>query len=87
MWFVLGFLLIVWATDTGALVFGKLIGGTKLAPKLSPGKTWAGTIGGTITAAVVFVPISPLFLRSIRGGLAFAAALSVVAHLGDLLNP
>src|SRR6185312_2385185 len=51
---VLGMFLIVWSTDTGALIFGKLIGGRKLWPSVSPGKTWAGTIGGSVTAAVVF---------------------------------
>ena len=49
--------LVVWATDTGALVFGNLIGGPKLAPRLSPNKTWAGTIGGIVTAAVVFAAL------------------------------
>ncbi len=39
---VMGMFLIVWATDTGALVFGKLIGGKKIAPKLSPGKSLGG---------------------------------------------
>ena len=51
---MLGLFLIVWATDTGALVFGKLIGGRKLWPAVSPGKTWAGTIGGSVTAVAVF---------------------------------
>jgi phosphatidate cytidylyltransferase len=41
---VLGLFMIVWATDTGALVFGKLIGGPKIAPRLSPGKTWSDFI-------------------------------------------
>ena len=41
-WLIIGLFLAVWATDTGALVFGKLIGGKKIAPRLSPGKTWAG---------------------------------------------
>lgn len=86
IWLVLVLFLIVWATDTGALVFGKLIGGKKLAPKLSPGKTWAGTIGGTFTAVVVFTPFIALFGADILVALAFAVGLSVVAHLGDLLE-
>ena len=86
MWFILALFAIVWATDTGALVFGKLIGGAKLAPKLSPGKTWAGTIGGTVTAVVVFAPFIALFGADILSALGFAAGLSVVGHLGDLLE-
>jgi len=86
VWFVLGLFAIVWATDTGALVFGKLIGGKKLAPRLSPGKTWAGTIGGTITAVVVFAVFTAVFAVDMVSALAFAALLSIVAHLGDLLE-
>lgn len=86
MWFILGLFAIVWATDTGALVFGKLIGGAKLAPRLSPGKTWAGTIGGTVTAVVFFAPFIAIFGADILAALLFAAGLSVVAHLGDLLE-
>jgi phosphatidate cytidylyltransferase len=86
IWLVLGLFAIVWATDTGALIFGKLIGGKKLAPKLSPGKTWAGTIGGTVTALVVFLPFVAIFAVNAFSALAFAAGLSVVAHLGDLLE-
>jgi len=86
IWLVLALFAIVWATDTGALIFGKLIGGRKLAPKLSPGKTWAGTIGGTVTALVVFFPFVAIFAVNAVSALAFAAGLSVVAHLGDLLE-
>lgn len=85
-WYVLALFIIVWATDTGALVFGKLIGGKKLAPKLSPGKTWAGTIGGTVTAVAVFAPYAALFAPNLPLALFFAAGLSIVAHLGDLLE-
>ena len=85
-WYVLGLFLIVWSTDTGALVFGKLIGGRRIAPKLSPGKTWAGTIGGTVTAMAVFALYIALFTFNFTATLAFATGLSIVAHLGDLLE-
>jgi phosphatidate cytidylyltransferase len=83
---VLGLFLIVWATDTGALVFGKLIGGPKMAPRISPGKTWSGTIGGSITAAVVFAAYIAFFSFNVLAGVVFALGLSVVAHLGDLFE-
>jgi len=83
---VLGLFLIVWATDTGALVFGKLIGGPKLAPRLSPGKTWAGTIGGSITAMVVFGFYIALFGFDAEAGMVFAFLFSFVAHAGDLFE-
>ena len=84
---VAGMLLLIWATDTGALVFGNLIGGPRLAPKLSPGKTWAGTIGGSLSGALIFA----FYIHSLLGGAALPAFLfglvfSVVAHAGDLLE-
>ena len=83
---VLGLFLIVWATDTGALVFGKLIGGKKIAPRLSPGKTWAGTIGGSITAAFVFSLYIALFSFNALLAMLYAFAFSFVAHGGDLFE-
>jgi phosphatidate cytidylyltransferase len=83
---VLGLFLIVWATDTGALVFGKLIGGRKLAPRLSPGKTWAGTIGGSITAALVFGLYIAFFGFNVVSAMLFALIFSLAAHGGDLLE-
>ena len=85
-WYILGLFLIVWATDTGALVFGKLIGGKKIAPRISPGKTWAGTIGGSITAATVFAAYIAFFSFNVLVAIVFAIGLSVVAHLGDLFE-
>jgi phosphatidate cytidylyltransferase len=83
---VLGLFLIVWATDTGALVFGKLIGGKKIAPRLSPGKTWAGTIGGSITAAIVFGLYIAFFGFNAPLAALFAFGFSIAAHGGDLFE-
>jgi phosphatidate cytidylyltransferase len=83
---VLGLFLIVWATDTGALVFGKLIGGKKIAPKLSPGKTWAGTIGGSVTAAMVFGLYIAFFGFNAVLAMLYALVFSLVAHGGDLFE-
>jgi phosphatidate cytidylyltransferase len=83
---ILGMFLIVWATDTGALVFGKLIGGKKIAPRLSPGKTWAGTIGGSITAAAVFGLYIAFFGFNIWLAMLFAFVFSFAAHGGDLFE-
>jgi phosphatidate cytidylyltransferase len=85
-WYIMGLFLIVWATDTGALVFGKLIGGAKIAPRLSPGKTWAGTIGGTVTAVAIFALYIAFFTFNVSAALLFAVGMSIVAHLGDLLE-
>jgi phosphatidate cytidylyltransferase len=83
---VLGLFLLVWATDTGALVFGKLIGGKKIAPRISPGKTWSGTIGGSITAAVVFAAYIAFFGFNALLGMVYAFVFSFVAHGGDLFE-
>jgi phosphatidate cytidylyltransferase len=83
---VLGLFLIVWSTDTGALVFGKLIGGKKLAPQISPGKTWAGTIGGSVTAAMVFGLYIAFFGFDALLAMLFAFVFSFAAHGGDLFE-
>jgi phosphatidate cytidylyltransferase len=78
---VLVLLLIVWATDIAAYLAGRLIGGPKLAPAISPGKTWSGAAGGLAGALVVAVVASPG-----AWGLAMAAVLSVVSQMGDLME-
>jgi len=84
---VLGLFVIVWATDTGALIVGNLVGGPRLAPKLSPGKTWSGTLGGSLIAGLAFGGFAVLlngtgFLAAFLFGFLF----SFVAHAGDLFE-
>jgi phosphatidate cytidylyltransferase len=83
---IVGLFLIVWATDTGALIFGNLIGGPRLAPRLSPAKTWAGTFGGSVTAAIIFGLYILLLGGTFWIGALFALFFSSVAHAGDLFE-
>ncbi|MDP3316358.1 MAG: CDP-archaeol synthase [Devosia sp.] len=77
---------VIFATDTGAYFMGRQIGGEKLAPDISPGKTWSGAIGGfaigTLAGLVLWlivVPSSPWWI-----GLALAASMSIMGQVGDL---
>lgn len=83
-------LVITWTCDTAAMFGGKLVGGPRLAPVISPGKTWAGAVAGVLGAVVV----APLYLRWALGpaGIVLSAAqatgvaaiLAVVGQAGDL---
>jgi phosphatidate cytidylyltransferase len=55
---VLWLMAVVWASDIGAYAFGRLIGGPRLAPRISPNKTWAGLAGGIGLAAVASVVVA-----------------------------
>jgi len=85
-------LISVWATDTFAYVSGKTIGGPKLAPKISPNKTWAGLIGGALGSALslmalaIFLPNHLIF--SGFGCISYfvmGLVLAIFGQLGDLL--
>ncbi|HEX4172402.1 MAG TPA: phosphatidate cytidylyltransferase [Acetobacteraceae bacterium] len=84
---VLFLLCVVWSNDVGAYLLGRLIGGPRLAPRTSPGKTWSGAAGGLLVAiaagliaAHVLSGVPPL--RAMPA----AALLGVVAQGGDLLE-
>ena len=83
---IVGLFAIVWATDSGALVCGNLIGGPRLAPRLSPSKTWAGTVGGSIVAALAFASFIYYLHGAPRQAFIFGLLLSFTAHAGDLFE-
>lgn len=76
---------IVWTTDTFAYICGRLIGGPKLWPALSPRKTWAGTVGGVVFAGMAAAAFAVLIPGNAPLALAVAGVgLSLVAQVGDL---
>lgn len=85
---VMVLLLLIWASDIGAYVTGRTIGGPKLAPSISPGKTWSGAIGGLIAAgavgaiAALILGHGPFSWRST----VFAVVVGAISQAGDLLE-
>ncbi len=91
----LWFILMVWSVDIGAYAVGSNLKGPKLAPKISPNKTWSGLIGGVILSAAVSylymyttknifditMPISEQVKFAILG-----AVIAVIAQIGDLIE-
>jgi phosphatidate cytidylyltransferase len=77
-------LLIVWIADIGAYFVGKGFGRVKLAPAISPGKTWEGVLGG-LTAVVLLAAIgSPTLGIGIAVLVPFCLAVSMLSVVGDL---
>ena len=82
-------MLLIWASDIGAYLAGRLIGGPRLAPLISPGKTWSGAAGGVAAAlAVGWAAAWGAGGLATSEGLVRAAAvalvLCVIGQLGDL---
>lgn len=77
--------LVVVATDAGAYFAGRRFGGRKLAPRISPNKTWAGLIGGIVSAEIIG-GVFAIFVLGRSGAelLAVAAILSLASQMGDL---
>ncbi|MDF2771669.1 MAG: phosphatidate cytidylyltransferase [Geminicoccaceae bacterium] len=84
-------LVLTWASDIGAFFVGRTIGGRKLIPAVSPGKTISGALGGlavTVVVAWLYVRFvlapTALLTMSVAGAVAFGAVISVAAQIGDL---
>lgn len=82
-------LLLVWSADIGAYFAGRRFGRRKLAPRVSPGKSWEGVIGGlvaTTVLAVIFALWQSLSFKVGVGLVIVTIAVTLVSVLGDLLE-
>ena len=80
-------LLAVWAGDAAAYFVGRLVGRHKLAPTVSPGKSWEGLIAGTVaTVAVTFIAVYEQSFLTIGESLVLGVVIAIVAPLGDLFE-
>ncbi|WP_105416350.1 MULTISPECIES: phosphatidate cytidylyltransferase [Neorhizobium] len=78
---------VVWATDILAYFVGRALKGPKLAPRISPGKTWSGAIGGTVSGVVASSVLTlGVFSRLSIWTVAIAFLLSVASQIGDLFE-
>jgi len=77
-------LVLVWAADTGAFVAGKAFGRHRLAPLVSPGKTWEGVAGGLLLAAAVALLASPSLHQPYLPLALVGIAVAVFSVIGDL---
>lgn len=73
----------VWATDIGAYFAGRTFGGPKLAPTISPNKTWSGLVGGIVAALIVGLLLSRFAGLPLQLAIA-SPILAVIAQIGDL---
>ena len=82
------FFLVIWANDIGAYIVGTILKGPSIFPTFSPGKTWAGSIGGVIIASSIALLFRDGFLLGFDTVIILlsSAVLAIVAQLGDLIE-
>jgi len=78
------------ATDIGAYFAGRTFGGPKIAPKISPSKTWSGLTGGILGSSLVFYVIQGGYLLAPFNGLVASlevgSAVAIIAQIGDFFE-
>ncbi|GGF40415.1 phosphatidate cytidylyltransferase [Aliidongia dinghuensis] len=78
-------LALVWAIDTAAYAAGRTLGGPKLAPRISPKKTWAGLLGGVLAAVIIGAIAALVVGTGSVGQLALlSGVLAIVEQIGDM---
>ncbi len=84
---IAGILFILWASDTGAYLSGKAFGKHKLFERISPGKTWEGTIGGGILSLAIAYVVS-LFYKELTviDWMIISLIIVVIGNFGDLVE-
>lgn len=81
----------VWASDIGAYIFGKLIGGRKLCPTISPNKTWAGLIGACLFPSLILDGYLAFFANNLTAketvfwSLGASMVIGLLGQTGDLM--
>lgn len=85
-WLVLALLFIVWGADVGAYFAGHAWGRHKLAPEVSPGKTWEGVVGGLVLAAVVAWVAADLLAFPAPQFMLLALVVMLASVVGDLME-
>ena len=89
-WQLISIMAIAWVADTGAYFVGRTLGKHKLAPKISPGKSIEGAIGGIVLVTIYLFTLSytkyALYLPSLKTAFKFAIILTIVSIMGDLFE-
>lgn len=77
---------IVWSADTGGYIAGRIVGGPKLSPKISPAKTWAGAAGGLLLGGIAAAIGAPFLLGEAAtfSHIAMGAGLGLASIAGDM---
>ena len=84
---ILGFFILLWASDTGAYLAGKFLGKHKLFERISPKKTWEGSIGGALLSIGIALLLSKYFTSiSMIDWLVISIITVVMGGLGDLVE-
>src|SRR5690606_29968414 len=84
---LLWLLVTVWATDTAAYIGGITIGGRRIAPSISPKKTWSGFISGVLVGGVVSIIFGKIFPSdNIVSYAGIGWIIAIVAQIGDLFE-
>ncbi len=81
---------VIWVADSGAYVFGRSLGRRKLAPSISPGKTWEGALGGALTVVAYGLVISPNLPAALSDNrlllVLILLLLTAISVVGDLFE-